>query len=136
MRRSADASSMAGCWEMYNQLKLGAPAITAQAAARQSAAQFAAANKVVNTNLEMDSGPLSNEVRVGYLPSLNSTAALSPNPDLPFIAVQVSLSKSPERNGEAILLRPHLREEWPDDAIHRDERDGTSHLWLQFISGQ
>ncbi len=99
MRRSADAASMAGSWEMYNQLKLGATTSTAQAAARAVAAQYALANSVVNQSLTMDSGPQSQEIRTGYLASLNSSS-LSTNPDLPFMAVQVSITKSPQRNGE------------------------------------
>lgn len=100
MRRSADASSMAGCWEMYQQLKGGSSLSAAQAAARQSAANYAGINQVVNSNLALDAGPLSSEIRVGYLANLNNTTELSTNADLPFMAVQVSVTKSPERNGE------------------------------------
>jgi hypothetical protein len=100
MRRSADASSMAGCWEMYQQLKLGASTSAAQSSARQTAAQYALANTVANSVVNVDSGPLSSEVRVGYLASLNDGSPLSTNTDLPFMAVQVSLTKSPQRNGE------------------------------------
>ncbi len=99
MRRSADAASMAGSWEMYNQLKAGASTTTAQAAARQIAAQYASMNQVVKTNVALDSGPLSQEIRTGYLDSLTSST-LTNNPDAPFMAVQVSLTKSPSRNGE------------------------------------
>ncbi len=100
MRRSADAASMAGCWEMHNQLKAGASSALAQTVARQSAAQYALANRVVNTNISMDTGALSNDIRVGYLANLNNVTQLSQNSDLPFIAVQVSIQKSPDRNGE------------------------------------
>lgn len=100
MRRSADAASMAGSWEMYQQLKLGASSSAAQAAARQTAAQYALANSVVNSSMTVDTGAQSQEIQIGYLSSLNPNAQLSSNPDLPFMALQVSLTKSPQRNGE------------------------------------
>lgn len=100
MRRSADASSMAGCWEMYHQLKGGASISAAQAAARQTAAQYVSLNQVVNGSLSMDAGPQSSEIRVGYLANLNGGTELSTNSELPFMAVQVSMLKSAERNGE------------------------------------
>lgn len=104
MRRSADAASMAGSWEMYNQLKLGATSSSAEAVSRQVAAEYVRANSVVNGNIELDSGPLSQEIRIGYFASLSDTAQLSNNPDLPFIGMQVSLTKSAERNGEVPLF--------------------------------
>ncbi len=82
MRRSADAASMAGSWEMYNQLRQGTSTITAQDAARRTAAEYARVNAVTNASLEADSGPLSQEIRTGYLASLDSTSQLSANPDL------------------------------------------------------
>ncbi len=100
MRRSADASSMAGCWELYQQLKAGSSTSAAQMAARVTAAQYASANSVVNRDLAMDTGPTSSEIRVGYLANLNNTTTLSADASLPFMAVQVSILKSPERNGE------------------------------------
>lgn len=100
MRRSADAASMAGSWEMYNQLKLGASTSAAQVQARQVAAEYATANLVINQSLAMDTGPQSQEIRTGYLADLNSGTEISSNTDLPFMAVQVSISKSPDRNGQ------------------------------------
>lgn len=100
MRRSADAASMAGSWEMYNQLKLGASRSAAELQTRQVAAEYATANLVINQSLAMDAGPLSQEIRTGYLANLDTGTEISSNPDLPFMAVQVSISKSPERNGQ------------------------------------
>lgn len=100
MRRSADAASMAGSWEMFQQLKQGASTSAAQAAARQTAAEYVLANTVVNSELAVDTGAQSQEIRIGYLSSLNSVVELSSNAELPFMALQVSLTKSPQKNGE------------------------------------
>ena len=104
LRRSADAGSMAGSWELFNQLKRGAPMSSAQDSARRVAAQYAGANLVVNGSINADSGPLSREIQTGYLASLTDTSGLSANSDLPFMAVQVSLSKNAARNGEVPLF--------------------------------
>lgn len=104
MRRSSDAASMAGSWEIYNQLKLGSAVQTAEASSRQVAAQYASANSVANSTLDLDSGPLSQDIRIGYFASLNDTTQVSTNSDLPFIGVQVSITKSADRNGEVPLF--------------------------------
>ena len=50
--------------------------------------------------MTVDTGALSQEVRIGYLGSLSGEGSISQNSELPFMAVQVSLLKSQERNGE------------------------------------
>ena len=100
MRRSADAASLAGCWELFHQLQAGSTPSGGQTAAREVAAEYVALNRVANADIAIDPDPLSEDVKVGYLGSLNSTAAVSQNADLPFLAVQVSLLKTAERNGQ------------------------------------
>lgn len=100
MRRSADAASLAGCWELYRQVKAGSTPEAAQPAARLAAAQYVAANRVANSDMTVDTGALSQDIQIGYLSSLTSDSTISANSALPFMAVQVKLQKSPDRNGE------------------------------------
>jgi hypothetical protein len=100
MRRSADAASLAGCWELYQHVKAGSTPEAAQPAARAAAAQYVAANRVANSDMAVDTDAQSQDVRIGYLDSLTSGSTISSNSALPFMAVQVSLLKSPEHNGE------------------------------------
>ncbi|MGN6137163.1 MAG: TadE/TadG family type IV pilus assembly protein [Aureliella sp.] len=100
MRRSADAASLAGCWELYRQMQNGELSSGAQTAARQISAEYVTANRVVNSSMSVDTGAQSQDIAVGYLASLASTDAVSQNSDLPFMAVQVSLKKTAERNGQ------------------------------------
>ena len=100
MRRSADAGALAGCWELYRQMQSGGTPTSGQAAARQVAAEYVLANRVANADIEVNADALSQDVQVGYLASLQSTAAISQNADLPFLAVQVSLLKTAQRNGQ------------------------------------
>jgi hypothetical protein len=100
MRRSADAASLAGCWELYRQMQNGVSPLNAGPAARQVSSEYVAANRVANSAMSVDTGVQSQEVQVGYLASLGSDAPLSANADLPFLAVQVSLAKTAERNGQ------------------------------------
>lgn len=100
MRRSSDAASMAGCWEMYQQMQSGSSASGAKTAARLIAAQYALANRVTNSDIVIDSGAQSQEVQIGYLDRLSGTSSISQNSDLPFLAVQVSMFKTANRNGQ------------------------------------
>lgn len=100
MRRSADAASLAGCWELYRQMEDGSTPEAAQPAARQAAGEYVAANRVANSDMSADTGALSEEIKIGYLSSLTGGSGISSDSTLPLMAVKVSLLKSPERNGE------------------------------------
>lgn len=99
MRRTADAASLAGCWEMYRQLQAGATHDAAKPPARQAAADYVLLNRVTNSDVVADASPTSREIEVGYVASLNDSI-LTQNSALPFMAVKVSVLKSKERNGE------------------------------------
>lgn len=100
MRRTADAAALAGGWELFNQLQNGTDTTASRAAARLTAAQYVAANRVANSQMSVDSGTLSPDLQFGYMSSLLSTAPLTQNASLPFMAVRVSVQKNAQSNGE------------------------------------
>ena len=100
MRRSADSASLAGCWEMYRQLQNGSTPDSSRVAVRQSAAEYVAANRVINSNMTVDAGAQSQEILVGYLASLTGDVPISQDSSLPFLAVKVGIQKSAQKNGE------------------------------------
>lgn len=132
MRRSADAASLAGCWELYRQMQNGVLPSSAPTAARQVSAEYVLANRVVNSTVAVDTGAQSQEIQIGYLPSLNSEAAISQNSGFPFLAVQVSLTKTAERNGQVpfffgkIFGRPGQNMQTSSTAVMAQRIDGFS----------
>lgn len=99
MRRTADAAAMAGCWELHTHLVAGQTKEEASADIRQEAANFAGSNPVnlLSPSLDTDAG--TQDIQIGFLSSLQSTT-LTNNPDDPFYAVRVNVTKNEFKNGQ------------------------------------
>lgn len=99
LRRAADASAMAGCWELYKQMEDGYEVEDVHPEIREASAEIAALNSVCRTSPSLDTSETTQEISIGYLNDLQ-ISSISDDVDEPFYAVQVHLSKSSSRNGE------------------------------------
>lgn len=94
--RAADSASLAGCWEVYQQLEsnpsLHVPGIHGLVAAT--------ANNYSMQNSINESGPSLHpaDIQVGYLSQMRG-AAISSDSSLPFVGVRVKLHKDESKNG-------------------------------------
>jgi hypothetical protein len=99
IRRSADAAAIAGCWELFDDLVQGKSQSECEAEVAAEAALYAGFNQIANTSPSLSNELSSRSVEVGYLSAITS-GALSTNSSLPFHAVQVSVKKNAQLNGE------------------------------------
>lgn len=99
MRRTADAAAMAGCWELFNQMRTGVEGSSAYPAVRTVASSYAGLNPVNQSGPQLDTTAGSTDVQIGYLSSLQSSS-ISNNPSHPFFAVRANVTKSRTKNGE------------------------------------
>jgi Flp pilus assembly protein TadG len=104
LQRSADSSALATCWEFGHQLSKGSSSTVAATAARTTAAQYAALNKVTGHAMTINSNASNSangDIVFGYISDFK-------NPSSPFVtnssngynAVKVRLSKNSSSNGE------------------------------------
>jgi Flp pilus assembly protein TadG len=104
LQRSADASALATCWEYGKQLGKGANVTTATTAARTTAAQYAALNRVTGNAMSLSSNSSNDpngDVVFGYISDFkNSQSAFQTNSANGYNAVKVRLRKNSAINGE------------------------------------
>ncbi len=99
IQRTADASAMAGCWELYAGLQRGDDIEYSQPAARQAAADLALLNPVCRSGPSLDSSALSQDVQIGYFGDPRN-ATISNDSSQPFLGVHVKVSRTANKNGE------------------------------------
>jgi len=94
--RAADSASLAGCWEVYQQLGTN-PKLQVSEAHLQVATT---ANNFAMLNPINEDGPSLHpaDVQVGYLAQLRDSA-ISSDDSLPYVGVRVKLYKDDARNG-------------------------------------
>src|SRR3954447_2609969 len=104
LQRLADASALATCWEYGKQLGKGASQTTATTAARTTAAQYAALNRVTGNAMSLSSNSSNDpngDVVFGYISDFkNSQSAFQTNSANGYNAVKVRLRKNSAINGE------------------------------------
>ncbi len=99
MQRAADASALAGCWELHSQMVNGYEMEEVKPSIRQSAAGFASLNPVNNAGPQLSTNACNSDIQVGYLTSLSSTSISSDSAN-PFYAVRATVTKNAQKNGE------------------------------------
>jgi Flp pilus assembly protein TadG len=98
LQRSADSSALAACWEFGKQLGKGSSSTVAANAARATAVQYAALNKVTGHPMTLNG---TGDVTFGYIADFkNANSPFQTNTPNAFNAVKVRLSKNSESNGE------------------------------------
>lgn len=95
MQRTADASAMAGCWELYGNLEEGYEFESSVTEVTLVSKDFAALNSVCRQ------GPVvpSNDIDIGFVSQM-SDEEVQANSELPFYAVKVNVKRDQANNGE------------------------------------
>ncbi len=99
IQRTADASAMAGCWELYAGMERGSSIADSTPAARQAAADFSLLNPVCRSVPVLNLSEVSQYVRVGYFSSPRNSL-LSNDSSQPYFGVQTLVSRTATKNGE------------------------------------
>lgn len=99
MRRSADAASLAGCWQVYDRLDAGKSLSGDISDVYQAASKMASANDICNASPTVSSSSSAGDVKFGYLSS-PSAAQISSDNTLPFFGVRVKVQRTADKNGE------------------------------------
>ncbi len=95
MQRTADASAMAGCWELYGNLEQGYELESSVTEVTLAAKDMAALNAVC---LQAPVVP-SNDIDIGFVPEMGE-GDIQADSSLPFYAVKVDVKKNQSNNGE------------------------------------
>jgi hypothetical protein len=99
IRRAADASAMAGCWELYEHMEGGAEAATAHPDVRQACGAMVALNPINRHSPHIDTSETTEDVTIGFMNDLKS-GIITQDSSNPYYAVRVNVTKSHEKNGE------------------------------------
>jgi Flp pilus assembly protein TadG len=104
LQRSADAAALAACWEYGQKLAKGNTEDSSVSAARTTAANYAALNRVTGNAVSLDSNAGNSpngDVVFGYISNFkNSQSAFQTNSTNGINAIRVRLRKDSSMNGE------------------------------------
>ncbi len=104
LQRTADASAIAACWELGQQLSDQASLTEASVLTRQTAELYSSQNRVTNQNVSLDLNASNNtegDVVVGYIADfLNPASVLDTSNPNKYNAVRVRAHKNSNLNGE------------------------------------
>ncbi|MCI0332728.1 MAG: pilus assembly protein TadG-related protein [Planctomycetes bacterium] len=104
LQRSADAAALAACWEYGQKLSDGSSSAASVAAARSTAANYAALNQVTGSAMSLDQNSGNSpdgDVVFGYISDFkNSQSAFETNSANGYNAIRVRLRKNSSINGE------------------------------------
>ncbi len=100
MRRTADASAMAGAWRLYEKLVEGVALENATTDVQSVCSTTAASNAVCNAAPQLLQATGAQDINIGYLADLSPSTAISSNNSFPYFAVQVAVRRNSSINGE------------------------------------
>ncbi len=102
--RTADAAALAGAWQILDSAQQNRDSCDLQDDVNSSALNMASLNAVCNAAPTLSVSGQNTDVTLGYLASLNSSAAIVSNSDNPYRAVRVRVRKNQSSNGQVPLF--------------------------------
>ncbi|MFO0921752.1 MAG: TadG family pilus assembly protein [Pirellulales bacterium] len=97
LRRTADSAALAGAWQVLDSSIQGQNEGVMTSAVVTTTSQAATLNRVCNASPTLST---SQDISVGYLPSLEAGSSLTTNPNNPYRAVKVVIRRTEQSNGK------------------------------------